>query len=508
MLDCPLNGLLKKHFLNDFAAALDHPLSLASFRAAAASGSPIVTSPITRRKLVGAIPLGAAKSHVQAADWTLSRILSGGKALGNADLWFAVLWMMIEDGRVPHLAELLPFIREQMIWRLRYKYSAAAVTGLTGFVQRHVPLGCAIWFCLASPAFHTRPAVAYDPLRLHLMHTNLMRRLLTLIGYELPDGIVRHMKRLRALFALLAFCKWNNTDLQAFVRGIQQRWLFIDRRKVKRNLFASDDQVAMYVPIDGEPTEHQLEVIRENLPRRCFAMTTEELVGLAALVNPNLAAGAIELPLECEPQPLRPAVIEWSVYNGTLDRFSDIQICPATMRPLAHLQDGRSWREGLATIVDTDLGINEVFSGHRWYGRFVCATRHYPNTEELIEFIFNRMIVRDSRVSLLPDIKNFAEIVCQQYATVIIGVPPGVFIWRFTKSAAISARLKMEAKPPQDRVARESGTQTKEAKPPKGKKKLNKKKHSTDNKKKHLSGAAPSVKAKAKRQTQLQTSPK
>jgi hypothetical protein len=90
--------LLKKHFLNDFAAALDHPLSLASIRATAASGSPIVTSPITRRKLVGAIPLGAVKSHVQAADWTLSRILSGGKALGNADLWFAVLWMMIEDG--------------------------------------------------------------------------------------------------------------------------------------------------------------------------------------------------------------------------------------------------------------------------------------------------------------------------------------------------------------------------------------------------------------------------
>jgi hypothetical protein len=60
----------------------------------------------------------------------------------------------------------------------------------------------------------------------------------------------------------------------------------------------------------------------------------------------------------------------------------------------------------------------------------------------------------------------------------------------------------MEVESPQGRVARESGRQTKEAKPPKGRKKLNKK-HSPENAKKHLSGAAPSVKAKAKRQTQI-----
>jgi hypothetical protein len=498
ILDCPLNAILKRHFIDDFAAILDHALSLTSMRQAADSGSPITTSPITRRKLAGAIPLGAAKSHAEAADWTLLRILSGGKVLGNADLWFAVFWLTIESGRAPHLADLLPFIREQMIWRLRYRYSSAAVTGLTGFVQRRVPLGCAIWFCLASPAFSIRPPTSYDPLRLHLMHVNIMRRLLELIGYELPERVIRHAKRLRGLFALLAFCKWNNTDFQALIRGLQQRWIYVDRRKVKKALFGTDDQIPMYIPIDGAPTDRQLEVIRENLPRRCFGLTAEELVGLAGLVNPNLAAGAIELPLEWEPKQMGEAVAEWPMYDGVIDRFSGIEICPSTMRPFAQLSNGGSWRECLASVIGYELENGQIFSGHRWYARFVCTTRQYPNPEELVEFIFNRIVVRGERKALMQDIKNFAELICRHYEAVIGGVPPGVFIWRFTKSAAINARLRMERELPQNKTAKEPGMKRKDSKPPKGKKKLEKKKYTEANQKKHLTGEAVSVKAKAK----------
>jgi hypothetical protein len=498
MLDCPLNALLKRHFLDDFASILDHALSLNSMRQAAGSGSPITTSPITRRKLSGAIPLGAAKSHAEAADWTLSRILSGGKVLGNADLWFAVFWMMIENGRAPHLADLLPFIREQMIWRLRFRYSSASVTGLSGFVQRRIPLGCAIWFCLASPAFSIRPTIAFDPLRLHLMHINMMRCLLELIGYELPDGVIRHAQRLRGLFALLSFCKWNNTDFQALIRGLQQRWIYVDRRKVKRTLFGTEDQIPMYVPIDGAPTIRQLEVIHENLPRRCLSLTMEELIGLANLVNPNLSAGAIELPLDWQPKQIREPVVEWSIYDGVIERFSGIEICPSTMRPFAQLSNGENWRECLTSTIGIELDNDRIFSGHRWYGRFVCTTRQYPNPEELVEFIFNRIVLHGERAALMQDIKNFADLICHQYASVIVGVPPGVFIWRFTKSGAIDARMRMEREPPENKTIKETGLRRKDRKPPKGQKKQNKKKHTEANQKYRLTGTKVSEKAKMK----------
>jgi hypothetical protein len=73
----------------------------------------------------------------------------------------------------------------------------------------------------------------------------------------------------------LAFCKWNNPDLQALLRRVQQRWLCADRRQVKRALSGTEDQIPMYIPIDGAPSDRQVEVIRENLPRRCLGLTVE-----------------------------------------------------------------------------------------------------------------------------------------------------------------------------------------------------------------------------------------
>jgi hypothetical protein len=197
-----------------------------------------------------------------------------------------------------------------------------------------------------------------------------MHRLIKLIGYELPDGVVRHWKRLRGLFALLSFCKWNNTDLQALIRGLQQRWIYVDRRKVKRTLFGTDDQIPMYVPVDGAPTIRQIEVIRENLPRRCFGLTIEELIGLGKLVNANLAASAIELPLEWQPKPISESLIEWPMYDGVIEKFSEIKICPSTMRPYARLSNGQSWREGLRCVLGFEIENGQIFSGHRWLNSF------------------------------------------------------------------------------------------------------------------------------------------
>jgi hypothetical protein len=269
-------------------------------------------------------------------------------------------------------------------------------------------------------------------------------------------------------------------------------------------LFGTEDQIPMYIPIDGAPTDRQLEVIQENLPRRCFGLTVEELVGLGSLVNPNLAAAAIELPLEWEPAPLKEPAVEWPIYDGVIERFTTVGICPSTMRPFAQLANGGSWREGLTSIIGFELENGQIFSGHRWYARFVCTTRQYPNPEELVEFIFNRIVVRGERAALMQDIKNFADLICHQYEPLIVGVPPGVFIWRFMKSAAITPRLRMEREPPQNKTVKEPGVKRKDSKPPKGKKKLNKKKYSEANQKKHLTGEAVSAKAKVKAKAKVQ----
>jgi hypothetical protein len=222
-------------------------------------------------------------------------------------------------------------------------------------------------------------------------------------------------------------------------------------------------------------------------------------------VNPNLAAGAIELALEWEPTALREAVVEWPVYDGVIQRFSSAEICPSTMRPFTQLVNGEKWREGLGSIIGFELKNDQIFSGHRWYARFVCTTRQYPNPEKLVEFIFNQVIVRGERSVLPQDIKNFADLICHQYEPIITGVPSGVFLWRSTKSAAIAPRLKMETEPPENKTTKEPGTKRKDSTPPKGEAKLKKKKHTEANQKKHLTGEVVAEKAKVKAKARIQS---
>jgi hypothetical protein len=450
MIDCPLNAAIKQHFMTDFVAHVDHVVSLKALREAAASKAPITASPMTRRSVLGAIPLGACLTHAIAADWTLSQLLSGGKRLGNADCWFAVLWLALERGEIPYLSEMLPFVREQMIWRLRYRYSSAALTGLAGFCQKRIPLGCAIWFVLASPAFRVQPELSFDPLRLHLMHPNLLRKMLDLLHYPLPDRINRHIKRLRALFSLLNYCKWNEADLRAYVRGVHQRWAYVDRGKVTRDLFRRPDEVPLYVPIDGEPNDKQWQTIRDNFPRRCFAMSREELVWLAGMVNSNLSAGAIPLKLTDDPPPIPAPVEEWAPYAGLADRFTEVQICPSTMRPFYRAPDGKTWKEHHVAIVavDDDHRLSLCYL----YGRCVVTLRKYPTVEEFIEFAFNRTVRSGKKATLVADPLTYFGMTVRLFERVTRGVDPQVFIWRFESSADIEKREAMEKEPPQDRI--------------------------------------------------------
>jgi hypothetical protein len=264
----------------------------------------------------------------------------------------------------------------------------------------------------------------------------------------LPDGIIRHIKRLRALFALLNYCKWNEADLRAYVRGVHQRWAYVDRKKVSRDLFQRTDQIPLYVPIDGEPGDKQWETIRDNFPRRCFAMSREELVWLAGMVNSNLSAGAIPLRLTDQPPALPGPVEEWTPYAGLVDRFAGVQICPSTMRPFYRAEDGRTWKEQHHAIVAVD--DEHTLNLCQWYGRCTVALKKYPTVEELIEFVFNRTVRNGTKATLVGDTLAYFGRVVRLYQGVVEGLDVQVFIWRFEESADIGKREAMEKQPPQN----------------------------------------------------------
>lgn len=437
--ECPVNALFKKHFMAKFVESCDHTISLKTMRMAEEVGAPIDKSPVTRCEIVGAIPLGAHPSHVKAANWTLYQLMGGGKIIGNADMWFAVLWQAVEKGMIPYLTDILPFIREQMIWRLKNSVTNASITGFPGFVSTKLPLGCAIWYCLASPAFEKQPEISYDPLRLHCIHANIFRKMLALVDWKLPDGIVRHIKRLRALFALLSWSKFKSTYLKTYLMGLTQKWVYIDTRKVNKDYFT---ETVNYVPISGDPCESQFSTVMQNLPRRCLGLTREEIVGLASMVDRNLSGKDIPLPLNWAPPKLPEPISEWAPYEGRVQKLRDIEVCPRTMRPYYMTPDGKSWYDSLVEIIPVER--EKVFSAHKFYAEFVVKNGAYPNREELITFFYLKYVESRKFKTLMSQIILMADITIEQFEKVTKGVPPAKFVELYTASVRTVVRMQLE----------------------------------------------------------------
>lgn len=58
----------------------------------------LLKNPFTQNRLLGSIPLGTHKSHVAVGNYTIAKLISGGKILGNLALYYAVIWYLIKEG--------------------------------------------------------------------------------------------------------------------------------------------------------------------------------------------------------------------------------------------------------------------------------------------------------------------------------------------------------------------------------------------------------------------------
>lgn len=57
----------------------------------------LLKNPFTQNRLLGSIPLGTHKSHVQVGNYTIAQLMTGGKLVGNMNLYYAVIWHLIEE---------------------------------------------------------------------------------------------------------------------------------------------------------------------------------------------------------------------------------------------------------------------------------------------------------------------------------------------------------------------------------------------------------------------------
>ncbi|KAK2949823.1 hypothetical protein BLNAU_15218 [Blattamonas nauphoetae] len=450
LIDSPLNALHSPDFVTKLMDHCDHAVSLGMVREAENTGHPLKTSPITRKALLGFLPLGPHETHVKAADWTLSQLISGGKALGNKDLWFAVIWFLVKRDKLEFLKELEPFIRAQLIFRLKRHKTAASMTGLSNFIMTPLRMDCAIFFTLCSALFSPRPSVASDPLKLHSLHAQELVELADLADVPVPPEIRSNIVRTVASLRLLAFTKRHPRDyVEVLGQMLFQNGFCVDRANVDSALLVDPLFSLPYIPLDGRASQEQQRAVMKMLPSACSTLPLNEVYWLLRRVDASMSGADVDIPLDWHADPLPPPKLVWRHYEGKFSEISHVTICHRTLRPYSVLDDGRTWKERFFEIIpqcrDPPEGLGKpVFSVHKLFMIFVGRLNRVPTVEETLLFLYARMVRSEKPI---PTLVSYAPALVQSVIDDFIPLLAGQLrraVKRFRDSASVVKRMEME----------------------------------------------------------------
>jgi hypothetical protein len=426
LANCPLFLFRYPELLALFQTRIDHPLSLRALKEAEAVGASITESPMTRRPLLGGLCLGPHDDHVAATNWTLAQLTAGGRRLGNPDLWFAALWLLVKRGAIPYLSSVLPQMTAHMTYRLRTSKAPLSLLGAPEFPTTRVPLNVAVWYAVASSALSPPPA--REVVRAHLPYVEELMEIAALAGHPYPAGVPLHLVRLRVALAALAWSKRDEAGLRGTLRALYQAAVCVEDK---------------WLAIDGPASAGQQVAVMSSLPRIFRSLSYEELVAIGQLVNPGKSAADVAIPFNWTAPPLPAATVTWAYGLLEYPRIP-VAICPATCRPYFHVPPtGQEWPE-VATAAIGGITPDKMLPIHAQYGHYVVKHGAFPTKSELLLHLWHR-VTAQRRPTLPAQIDAFVEDILADYREVATSLTPHVFAVRFLASVKRVDRARMEA---------------------------------------------------------------
>lgn len=446
IISCPYNALYNKDFMDKFIKCIDHAISLKQIRDAELSGHPIEISPITRKKIIGIIPLGESIEHIKSADWTLMQLISGGKNLGDRNIWFSILWLLVKENKFPYLKDVEDFLKAQVIYRFTNFKTSISMSGLGNLPQKKVYYGTAAWACLMSIYLIPKIPRNCNLLLVHLFHYKELIEIVNLFQYKLPDNYNKIVNMILCLASLMTFFKKNSKLLPFYIYGISNNTILINVPKdspMKNGGLVGE----LFLPIDGEINEKNREKCLKKLPQNIQniikgnIISYDELAYVMKFINiqKNLSDIEFEKLIEIKDN------YKCEIFNNWENYFEEksiypVNICPKTMRPYYYIKD-ETWKDCLSKKID----ISKPFlSLNCDYGKFVSQYLKYPTLDEFILYSFRRYIL-NSKFNTLP---SYISLICQSvlddFSPVIKDISPELFKQIFNDSAPIETRIKLE----------------------------------------------------------------
>jgi hypothetical protein len=352
------------------------------------------------------------------------------------------VWLLIEQGNVPRLAELLPQFRQHMQYRLRSHSTFMSLTGRPEFPTTRVKLGVAAWYVFASCVFGLPPH--QDVMRFHLPHIEQLKQLVDLTGYVVSADVDAHIGRLRVVLSMLGWVKKDRHRLPNLMLALKQRCLRVNIAELNAKV-SEKEHVQEFIPLDGTPTQEQKDIVYSLLPQHFRAFDANSLFGLAALVDPSKSGADVALSMQWQPAEIAASVVEWGYGIGDIP-LAPIRICTATCRPF--FRPSASSEDSWTQCSERFYGpVPKQLSSDAHFGNFVLKYQFYPSRDEFLTYLHNRIVVHGvSNRSTLPAQQDvFLTRVFARHATVMSEVSdPAEFIRRFNASRSRDIRAELE----------------------------------------------------------------
>lgn len=452
----PVLANVEKHIVDDIISCplriLNYPDIVAKLKPAISqwTGTQInenlSRNPFTKQELIGTIPLGSCSQHVACGNYTIAKLFTSGKLLGNLHMYWAVIWYLVSQDTWAYLSDIKEQVTEHMVYRLKSSNTFASLTGLPQYVLTKVPTDVAVWYCVNSSLLN--PPTDRDTCRLHLFNMEPMLAMLKELGYPVSAQTMKQINRTKVLMSMLSMSKKSNERFRNQMTCLVQNAVKIDLTNVLDDV-KNLEGLIQWIPTDGPASKTQQTEILSSLPEFFSELSIEELVGLSKLVDASKSASGIVLPCDWIPEPVLP-VINWTVYGlKNYEENFDVQICPGTFRPYYNIMYKNKPSTWVEKVTETVGPVDKVFSGCKRFIDFMYKYNRFPNVDSFLLFCYNRYSEKFSVPTLPFFAKQFANEIIRYYQPVFHMIKdkqmePEQVISILNTSCAIPNRIKLE----------------------------------------------------------------
>ena len=425
LINCPLSATYNTDFISYLKSSLDSYMSLESFKALYDMDRYNIISPTTRAEIKGVICLAKDKSHVNVTNSILKHCLTKGKKLGNTDLWFASIYLIIKNGNIPHMTDCLPYMEQHLLYRMYNSKTYMTLSGLPTYPVYSVPLIVALWSCINATCFTTDPKC--DPLRLHLEYSEDIIELLKLANISVPEQLIQHIKRTKVMRKLLYECKKGKKDK---LKNLEHALIF--------NSIKVEDT---WIPIDGIIRDEQIKAVIKELSEiynDCSYLSRNELLHIIPLCarSCSLAESDVQLLYDMNICDYKISKIQnWKYDENTPYVINDI--CVKTCRPYYH--------ENWVNDYKVKYGHINFISINRQFVDYICNYTKYPTKNDFFMYIYKRISMKSSPPLTLPIcVDQFIDEVFEEYKNIMKDIKPDEFVKRWNESVNKDKRIEIQ----------------------------------------------------------------